>query len=179
MARDDRLGKRGGAATGLDRFLGAGLAISGFLLVLGWLLPVMTVETLYIFEDRISIMGALITLLEAGELPLFAVILLFTVVFPLAKLCLAYAAWHAMARAQDLGGSRIGWIEGLGKWSMLDVFAAALMIVVLKLSAVSDVSIEGGLYVFIAAVILSMLFVRRIVKLGRRKYTSEDLATPV
>lgn len=160
---------------GLDRFLGVGFAVSGLLLVFGWLLPVMTVETLYIFEDRISIMGALMTLVDEGEILLFAVIFLFTVAFPLAKLGLAYLAWHDMPRQSSRAERHIGWIEGLGKWSMLDVFAAALLIVVLKLSAVSEVSVEIGLYVFIAAVVASMILVRRIARLSRR---GRSLETP-
>jgi paraquat-inducible protein A len=169
----------GGKGAGLDRFLGAGLAISGLLLVFGWLLPVMTVETLYIFEDRISIIGALLTLVEEGEILLFAIIFLFTVAFPLAKLGLAYLAWHELPRQGSRAERRIGWIENLGKWSMLDVFAAALLIVVLKLSAVSEVSVEIGLYVFIAAVVASMLLVRRIARLSRRGREFEASGTPV
>ena len=168
MAQDGQRDGSRNKRVGIDRFLGVGFAVSGLLLVFGWLLPVMTVETLYIFEDRISIMGALMTLVDEGEILLFAVIFLFTVAFPLAKLGLAYLAWHDMPRQSSRAERHIGWIEGLGKWSMLDVFAAALLIVVLKLSAVSEVSVEVGLYVFIAAVVASMILVRRIARLSRR-----------
>ena len=49
---------------GFDRWLGAGLALCALLLLLGWTLPVMTVETFYVFEDRVTIAGALAILFQ-------------------------------------------------------------------------------------------------------------------
>lgn len=151
----------------LDRWLGVGLGLSALLLLLGWLLPVMTVETFFVFDDRVTIAGALFTLLQEGERLLFGIVFLFTVIFPVAKLTLAYLAWHRLSRQRGSLGDTVGWIEQLGKWSMLDVFVVALLVVVLKLSIFSDVTVEAGLYIFAAAVVCSMLTVRRIVQLGR------------
>ena len=60
-------------------------------------------------------------------------------------------------------------LDFIGRWSMLDVFVAAMLVVVIKLSLISDVEIHAGLYVFIAAVILSMVAVRRIATLAHRR----------
>lgn len=154
---------------GLDRLLGLSLAFTGLLLVLGWTLPVMTVETFFIFEDRVTIAGALRTLVEEGEIALFAIVLLFTVVFPVTKISLAYLAWRFLHQPDHSLHRTVAWIEQLGRWSMLDVFVIALFVVVLKLSLLSDVVVEIGLYVFAAAVIGSMITVRRIVVLARRE----------
>ena len=167
LSSSSRSGHR--ALNGLDRLLGLLLAFTGLLLVLGWTLPVMTVETFFIFEDRITIAGALRTLVEEGEIALFAIVLLFTVIFPVTKISLAYLAWRFLHQPDHLLHRTVAWIEHFGKWSMLDVFVVALFVVVLKLSLLSDVVVEIGLYVFAAAVIGSMITVRRIVILARHE----------
>ncbi len=171
IARENEKQSTSRAPTRLDRWLGVGLGFSGLLLLLGWLLPVMTVETFYVFDDRVTIAGALFTLLQEGERLLFGIVFLFTVIFPVAKLTLAYLAWHQLNRQRGSLGDTVGWIEQLGKWSMLDVFVVALLVVVLKLSILSDVTVEIGLFIFAAAVVCSMLTVRRIVQLGREAST--------
>ena len=50
---------------------------------------------------------------------------------------------------------------------LIDENGRNLVVVVIKMSAVSDISIEPGLYVFIAAVVASMLVVRRISRLAK------------
>ena len=107
-------------------------------------------------------------LLESGDYAIFVLIVLFTVVLPVGKLAVAWLAW-AWLSVDDIRVRRLlVWIEAIGRWSMLDVFVAA-MLVVIKLSLISDVEIHAGLYVFIAAVILSMIAVRRIATLAHRR----------
>jgi paraquat-inducible protein A len=52
-----------------------------------------------------------------------------------------------------------------GKWSMLDVFVVAVLVVTVKLGAIANVEMHYGLYFFSAAVILTMIITARIVKL--------------
>lgn len=147
---------------GLDWALGFLLLASAGLLLLGWVLPVMTIKTLFIFDDQVSILGACFRLLEEGEVLLFLIIMVFTIIFPAAKLALAFDTWLRLHRPGAKLGQAIGWIETLGKWSMLDVFVVALVVVVIKLSYVSDVTVHLGLYVFALAVVLSMVSVKSI-----------------
>jgi paraquat-inducible protein A len=147
--------------------LGGLLTTAAASLLAGWLLPVMTIETLFIFDDEVSILGACFRLLEDGELPLFLIVLVFTVIFPAAKLAFAFDAWVRLQRADIKAHRTLHWIETLGKWSMLDVFVVALVVVVVKLSYVSDVTVHLGLYIFAAAVILSMLAVKALALLAR------------
>ena len=158
---------------GLDRLLGLLLLAAAAALLAGWLLPVMTVRTLLVFYDEVSILTGAFRLLESGDIALFAIIVLFTVVLPVGKLTVAWLAW-AWLRVDDARVRRLlGWIETIGRWSMLDVFVAAMLVVVIKLSLISDVEIHAGLYVFIAAVVLSMVAVRRIATLAHRRLASE------
>jgi paraquat-inducible protein A len=56
---------------------------------------------------------------------------------------------------------------------MLDVFVVALIVVIVKISLISDVTIHAGLYIFCAAVVLSMLAVWRITRLAHRETGSQ------
>ena len=163
---------------GLDRFLGLLLLAAALALLAGWLLPVMTVRTLLVFYDEVSILTGAYRLLESGDYLIFLVIVLFTVVLPVGKLAIAYVAWAWLNVTEARVQRALGWIETLGRWSMLDVFVAALLVVVIKLSLFSDVEIHAGLYVFILAVILSMIAVRRIAKLAHRRLSEAGPERP-
>ncbi len=163
---------------GLDRFLGLLLLAAALALLAGWLLPVMTVRTLLVFYDEVSILTGAYRLLESGDYLIFLVIVVFTVVLPVGKLVIAYVAWAWLNVTEARVQRALGWIETLGRWSMLDVFVAALLVVVIKLSLFSDVEIHAGLYVFVLAVILSMIAVRRIAKLAQRRLSETGPKQP-
>jgi paraquat-inducible protein A len=55
-----------------------------------------------------------------------------------------------------------------GKWSMLDVFVVAVLVVAVKLGAIADVEMRFGLYAFAASVLLTMFITARIVALTNR-----------
>jgi paraquat-inducible protein A len=154
---------------GLDRFLGLLLLASAAALLAGWLLPVMTVRTLLVFYDEVSILTGAFRLLESGDYAIFVLIVLFTVVLPVGKLIFAWLAWSRLRVDDPRVHRTLRWIEAIGRWSMLDVFVVAIVVVVIKLSMVSDVKIHSGLYVFITAVVLSMIAVHRIAVLAHRK----------
>lgn len=152
---------------GQARLLTALLGLSVVLLILGWILPIMSIETLVILTERVSILETCLQLAEEGEVFLFLIVTVFSVVFPVMKLLVAFYLWY-LADLQRPGFSRtLYWIEALGKWSMLDVFVAALIVVAVKTSLISEVEIHPGIYLFSAAVILSLLVVSRISKLAR------------
>lgn len=170
----DRPSPRAASGRDLDRYLGLVLLGSGALLVAGWLLPVMTIRTLLVFYDEVSILEGGLRLLESGDYLLFALIITFTVLFPVCKLALAFLAWSRLHAATPQLSRALGWIEALGKWSMLDVFVIALLVVVIKVSLISDVVIHVGLYIFAAAVVLSMLAVKRVAVLAQRAVKGDD-----
>ena len=156
------------AARGADRLLGLFFMLAGGLLVAGWTLPIMTIQKLFFFAERISILEGTAVLWEEDHYFLFVVILVFSVVFPAVKTALALLLWYA-ADAQDARVMKaLSWLETLGRWSMLDVFVVALTIVAIQVSLVSDVTAHAGLYVFTAAVVLSMAGLRRLIVLARR-----------
>ena len=155
-------------ARGPDRFLGLVILVAAVLLVAGWTLPMMTVDRLLILTEQVSIFQGCLVLWREGEYFLFAVIALFSIVFPLVKLGVALFLWYRADAASKGLQRSLGWIESLGRWSMLDVFAVALIVVAIQVSIITDVTVHAGIYVFTAAVVLSILAVRRITVLARR-----------
>jgi paraquat-inducible protein A len=156
------------AARGADRWLGLYFMTVSGLLVVGWTLPIMTVHKLVFFAEEISILTGARQLWDNGNVFLCVVVLAFSVAFPALKMLVALTLWYgADSRGSDLAGL-LGWLETFGRWSMLDVFVVALTIVAIQISIVSDVTTHAGLYVFTAAVVLSMAGVRRLVVLARR-----------
>ncbi len=106
-----------------------------------------------------SILSAVGKLWDDGNYGLFALVFGFSVVFPWMKL-----AANGMLVAMTLTGRRhrhhsrfASWLSYLGKWSMLEVFMAALLCVVVKMGDLVRVQVEWGIYLFCAAVGLSMV----------------------
>jgi paraquat-inducible protein A len=137
------------SARGWDRLVPAALVASLALLIAGLVLPVMTVDKFFVFSAQFSIIGSLEALWRAHEYVLFAAVGLFSVVFPILKLAACFAAWYGAAL-------RTKWIEGLGRWSMLDVFLLAILLVIIR-GAGTGARTEIGLFVFAVAVIGSIL----------------------
>lgn len=131
------------------------LLIAGAALLFGFgvFFPFFHVTKLWIFGDAISVVSGIMTLFEEGEYFLFVVLSLFTLVFPSAKLALLAVIWterkHDLARVRRLHRR----VDQVGKWSMLDVFVVAILIVAMKSSGLAELRIGIGLYLFTGSVI--------------------------
>jgi paraquat-inducible protein A len=51
----------------------------------------------------------------------------------------------------------MNWLSHYGKWSMLDVFVVALLLVIVKLGVLATVEVHYGIYMYAAAGLLIML----------------------
>jgi paraquat-inducible protein A len=129
------------------------IAVAFLLFGTGIFFPFFHVTKFWVFDDAVSVVGGIITLFREGEYFLFAVLTLFTLVFPCVKLGLLAVVWlereHDLARVRRLHG----WVGSLGKWSMLDVFVVAILIVAMKSAGVAHIQIGPGLYLFTFSVI--------------------------
>ncbi|MHC4490354.1 MAG: paraquat-inducible protein A [Planctomycetota bacterium] len=103
--------------------------------------------------ETYSIVSGVLALLRGGNVWIGLVLLFFSVLFPVAKLvalrvCIADARLgrgHALA-------------AGYGKYSMVDVFVIALLVVTSKsYPGGTTVEIEWGIFAFASAALLSML----------------------
>ena len=149
-------------ARGADRLLGVALIAAAALLVVGWLVPIMTVRRLIFFEDRISVLQALEALLERQQFLLFFTMLIFSMVLPLVKIFFALRLW----RGRDVRGEKfeisLKRAEILGRWSMLDVFLMALAVAAVNLSLIAEVHLHWGLYALSGGVVLSLIATTRM-----------------
>ena len=144
-------------ARGWDRLVPAAILGTVALLAAGLVLPVMTVDRLFVFASRFSILESLEALWNAEEFFLFAAIALFSVAFPLAKLLGLLVLWCAADIRNPRTRARAAWVGHLGRWSMLDVFLVAILLVTIRSASVAGARTEPGLYVFGTAVVVSIL----------------------
>lgn len=144
----------------------AAIALSAGLLAAGLCLPVMKVEKLIFWESSYTLVSGSINLARDGDWFLACVLFTFSVLFPIAKLGALALVWFRPMDPRALE-RRLGVIGQLGKWSMLDVFVVAFLVVLTKSKALGGISAQPGLYVFSAAVVLSMLVTMRVERLAK------------
>lgn len=141
------------------------LILAAGTLALGLTLPILDVEKFVFWQSEYSVITGVANLFEANEYLLGFVILLFSIVFPIAKLgVLAALWWGKLTHEQRFALLRR--LEQVGRWSMLDVFAVAILVVAGKLGMVADVRARVGIYLFAAAILVSMLATWRVKRLA-------------
>ncbi len=147
-------------ATGIDRWVvGPLLCTALVLLVAGIVLPSLTVSTLAILSNSVSILSGLVVLWDDDQYFLFTVLFVFSVLFPAVKLLFGLWVWFFSGHPSHGAISRL---DSLAKWSMLDVFVIALVVAALNVTVISGVLVHAGLYMFTGSVILSKLALARI-----------------
>ena len=151
-----------------SRILLALLVITTVCLAVGLTTPVLTLEKFFIFDNTVSIYSGLVQLLEERRIFLFVIILLFSVVLPIIKLCILFRLLASPAHSSETLHRYLHLMHQYGKWSMLDVFVVALLVVVVKLGAVASVETHFGLYAFGIAVLLTMAITARVIYLAGR-----------
>lgn len=120
--------------------------------------------TIRLVDERqtFSIVSAIFKLRgNDGDQFLFVILFLFSIVFPIIKWSANVLIWVVLMRNDRVEDNRLKlvarWLHWLGNWSMIEVFVAGLLCVLLKLGTVSRFKIEGGMYWFFAAVFLSLV----------------------
>ncbi len=141
------------------------LVASAALLMTGLSLPLMDAQQMIFWKSSYSVWAGIVALWHANELLLATILFFFSIVFPIVKLTALATIWFAR-----LAGERrewlLHWLGILGKWSMLDVFVVAILIVLVKLGPMAKVEPRVGVYVFAAAIIASMLTTSYITRLA-------------
>ena len=142
---------------GLSPWLNGLLALAFGLLVVGVFAPLMSLEKFFIFTNRVSLASAIGDLFKEGHWALFLILAFFSILLPLAKLAVMARVWNGAFVTDSRMHKTLHWIALYGKWSMLDVFVIAVLLVSVKLGSIATVEVHYGLYVFAASVLLSML----------------------
>ena len=126
--------------------------------------PLFTLSKSYIFNNTISLASALMELWLEKQFALFALIFVFSVMFPLIKIVLLFYLQFSTRLSQSRHEKLIRGLDVVGKWSMLDVFVVAVLLVAIKLGPMADVVVHYGVYLFASAIILMMLLSRFVVR---------------
>jgi|GEM_PF-6600435 len=125
--------------------------------LLGISLPMASVERFIVIKHHFSLVSALGDLARhpSGQnITLLLIVVVFTLIFPMAKLATMFLQiryygrnWHN--RMTDI-------IETLGHFSMLEVFIMALMVLLLKLRMLVEVRLQAGFYWFALSMVLTI-----------------------
>lgn len=139
--------------------------MASLLLCVGLISPIVTLEKFVIVESTFSVTSGILQLLQEGQWFLFFIITGFSVILPILKLHVLY---RLLSRGAT-GGARqrryLHWMHLYGKWSMLDVFVVAVLVVAVKLGAIANVEMRYGLYAFALSILLTMFITARVVVL--------------
>ena len=131
------------------------LAVSLACNVAALILPFLEIATLLEGHSTYSLPHS-VQLMWNSKLYIIAVmIVVFSILFPLAKLALMTWIWFFM---RDAGPRRalLERIEPLGKWSFLDIFIVIIILVLTNDQLFVGATPVVGLYLFVAAITLSM-----------------------
>ena len=139
--------------------------VATLLLFVGLISPILTLSKFILVQNTFSVLSGVVELLKEGQIFLFLVIAGFSVVLPILKLRILYSLVSRSEAIQSKVKRQLHWMHLYGKWSMLDVFVVAVLVVAVKLGAIADVEMRFGLYAFAASVLLTMFITSRIVGL--------------
>jgi len=123
-------------------------------------LPVM-VSTTLVSEEEDTILSGVVLLYTTGSWPLALIVLIASVMIPLAKLgALAYLLITVHRRSIRGQNDRIRLyrlVEFVGRWSMLDVFVITFTVALIQLQPLMSVEPGMGVLFFAAVVVLTMI----------------------
>jgi paraquat-inducible protein A len=123
--------------------------------IAGIFLPFTSVTKLWLFQNQISVYHGLIILWQAGELFLFLILFVFTICFPLVKLTSMLTLWLYPRVGAEHARTMFHFVSNMGKWSMLDVFVVAILVLTIKSSGVADIRVGVGFFLFFTSVMLT------------------------
>jgi paraquat-inducible protein A len=132
------------------------ILLSFVLLLIALSMPLMKVEKMVLWKNEYSVIAGVQGLWAQGQYVLASILFFFSIVFPMCKLAMLGFLWFVRL-AEQRRQMVLHWLGVLGKWSMLDVFVVAILIVLVKLGPLAKVEPQRGIYWFAAAIFLSMI----------------------
>lgn len=150
------------------------LAINAVLLGVGLSAPMVTLEKFLIIENTFSVLSGLAQLMVEGQVFLFIIVLVFSVVLPIVKIGFLFRLTTISADYGLRSKKLLRLMHDYGRWSMLDVFVVALLVVAVKLRVIAQVEMRYGLYAFAAAVLLTMVLTERVVRATDRQIPGDS-----
>jgi paraquat-inducible protein A len=141
------------------------LYLAALLLAVGLVSPMMTIEKFLILRNTFSVLSGVVELLKSGQVLLSAVIFGFSIVIPILKLLVLFRLTGSASQRCENTHRYLKLMHDYGRWSMLDVFVVALLIVTVKLGPIANVQVHFGLFAFCSAMLVTSYITSRIVNL--------------
>jgi paraquat-inducible protein A len=142
------------------------LALLG-LLVTAQCLPVLSIKKFVFWKSSYSLWSGTIGLFRDQYYGLGAILFTFSILFPFTKLVILLVLW--CGQFTDRQRLKVfKWLEYLGRWSMMDVFVVAIIVVIAKSGGALQATPKIGIYFFTTAIILSLVLTMYIRQLARR-----------
>lgn len=139
------------------------LTFTGLILFLpANLLPFISIE-MYGRKNVSTLWESVIALYHSGSILIALVVLVASIIIPFAKLLILLYLLSANYRDNVGEGERklqrkiYHYLEGIGRWSMLDIFIVAIMVAVFKFGKWTTVKVELGAILFSIVVVLTMI----------------------
>jgi paraquat-inducible protein A len=127
------------------------------------LLPVMYTRTIF-DNERDTIMSGVLSLLQSGSWPIAVLVFVASIVVPLLKIIalsvVVFAAWRGNKRRRLQRAELYRLVEYIGRWSMLDVYAIALLVALVQIQSLAFISVGWGALAFASVVVLTMVAAR-------------------
>jgi paraquat-inducible protein A len=104
-----------------------------------------------------------LSLWQAGMYPLSLLVMCASIVIPFAKIgVLLFLVLTIGMAARRRGRTRLfRAVEGIGRWSMLDVYVISLIVAVVNLGAYSSAAADVGALAFAAVVLVTIVAARQ------------------
>lgn len=132
------------------------ICIAFVLYVAGLHIPIFKSTKFWLLEEEVTLIGSISFFFESNEAFLGVIIITFTIIFPLLKFIAVF--WGLLAAPSKLAAGINHWFSILGKWSMLDVFVVALLLLNLKLdSDLLNMELRSGVVYFAISILLTMI----------------------
>jgi paraquat-inducible protein A len=109
------------------------------------------------YKSESTIWSGVVELWESGTPGIAVLVLLCSIVIPLAKICGLFflcATWRR--RPPKSNTSLMHFIDFIGRWSMLDVFLVAILVALVKLGTIATIYPEQGIVAFAGVVVLTL-----------------------
>ena len=141
------------------------LLLATLLLAVGVNFPMLTISQFIVMKTSFSVVSGIYQLLVNGQILLFILVALFSLVLPVLKIVVLFRILSVKHGNPMVISRYLRLMHEYGRWSMLDVLVVAVLIVAVKLGTIASIEIHFGLYVFAAAVLLIMYITNRVVNM--------------
>jgi len=150
------------------------LIASTLLFIFGLFLPLITISKFIVINNSLSVMSGLTELIHSGQILIFLLIALFSVVLPLVKIGFLFLLLKSDSSKTRKHEKLLHLMHEYGRWTMLDVMVVAMLVVTVKLGVIASIEIHVGLYLFGLAVLLLMFITQKVSYLTSQKNNDDS-----